>query len=78
MKRDKSFTAALRKRLADHVGTCGECGRPKESLRSIAAEIGMNHTTLWRFLGGKGITSDVVDLLVPWLDAQDKKSGAAA
>lgn len=73
MKQGKSFTAALRKRLADHVGTCSECGRPKESLREVASEVGVAHSTLWRFLGGAGLSSAVVDQLVPWLDAQDNE-----
>jgi transcriptional regulator with XRE-family HTH domain len=70
-----TFTEGLRTRLRSAFGVCPTCGQPTEhSTREIADEIGLSHTTLWRFLKGKKPSADVVDRLVDWLDEHEKSA----
>ena len=45
---------------------CAACGHAP-SYREVAALSGVGHVTLWRFLSGKGATSDTLDAIAAWL-----------
>jgi hypothetical protein len=65
-----SPTAQLRERLRDlrHGIRCEACGQFSHAMstRSMATEAGVDPSTLWRFLAGKGITSPGFDALTEW------------
>ena len=58
----------IRARLAKEVGTCPTCGRTGGGTKKAAQEMGLATTTLWRFLGGKPVNSDHLDMIANWLN----------
>ncbi len=79
-QRAPSFTEQLRQRTAKALGClpCPTCGRMDgPSNRDAAAKIGVNTTTLWRFLNGKQPSGPLVDQLVAWLaQRKPRKDGS--
>ena len=71
----ETFTDSLRRRVRERSGECPTCHQPTQDggIRAVSDAIGMAHTTLWRFLRGHQITSDQLDKIVAWLDAEEGK-----
>lgn len=67
-----TFTEQLRRDVATALGCapCPTCGRMDgPSNRAAATIIGVNQSTLWRFLvSGKQPSGPLVDQLVAWLE----------
>ena len=67
-----SFTDELRQRVRERLAFCPTCGQPttEGGVRAQSDAIpGVSHTTLWRFLTGRGDPSGkLIDTLVAWLD----------
>lgn len=64
----------LRTRLRTAVGTCPCCKRPRGLTKPLAAEVGVNHSTLWRFLKGSTPTPPLVEKLEKWLGRQERRA----
>jgi hypothetical protein len=67
-----TFTDDLRQRVRDRLGdaVCPTCGQETNPLgvRTKAQLIGVDHSTLWRFLRGGKPSSALIDALVSWLE----------
>lgn len=70
---DQGFTNALRLRVSSRIECCETCGQPKKgnSIRKLASDIGVNHSSLWRFLTGKLPSATMVDKLIAWLEGEE-------
>ncbi len=68
-----SLTDSLRKRVAERTGLCPTCGQPTNEgdVRALAADIGIPHTVLWRFLKGHDATGRTLDTIDAWLSTPD-------
>jgi hypothetical protein len=67
----ETLTESIRRRVREKSGECPTCHQPtaEGGVRQVAQDIGLSHTTLWRFMRGHQATSDVLDKIVTWLDA---------
>jgi transcriptional regulator with XRE-family HTH domain len=65
----ETFTVGLRSKLLAKMDPCPTCQQPRaaESLRVVAKDLGVAHSTLWRFLQGKSPSARLVDKLVVYL-----------
>jgi hypothetical protein len=66
MEKTTSPTEHLRQQAAKAMEPCATCGHAP-SYREVAALSGVGHVTLWRFLSGRGATSDTLDAIAAWL-----------
>ena len=65
--RTTSYTSDLRARASALLAPCPTCKRPTLSVRDLAAQVGVSHSTLWRFLAGKAPSAKLVDALTAFL-----------
>ena len=65
----ETFTEGLRRRLGE-FSACPTCHRPINDggTRKLAEQVGVNHTTLWRFLRGGDMNGRGIDKVVSFLD----------
>jgi transcriptional regulator with XRE-family HTH domain len=50
----------------------------EKSVRHVAAEIGIDHSTYWRFEQGKGIDAKAFVKILAWITASEPDALAAA
>lgn len=58
---EKPLTELLRKYVKEEF-CCPTCGVPRH-FREVADKIGVNHTTLWRFMRGGKPSANLLDAL---------------
>lgn len=65
----RTLSERIRDEVRDLSAPCPTCGQPrnKRGLRHLAAEIGIPHTVLWRFMKGGAATTDTLDRIDTWL-----------
>ena len=68
MTSPSGLTADIRARVQYRMGPCPACGKPMLGLRRAAALIGIEPSTLSRFLTGSGVESSTLDAIAAWLD----------
>lgn len=66
---------SLRRRVRVELDCCRLCGNISGGkLPGAAVEIGIAHSTLWRFLqDGKGLSGASLNKLMAWLEAAEGK-----
>lgn len=65
----ETLTESLRRRLNERVA-CPTCHQPLpgKNVRDMAAEIGLPHTVLWRFLRGGDMQGRNLDIIAGYLE----------
>lgn len=67
-KKRETLQEGYRRKLKAMMGPCPTCGGLSSGYRELAAKVGLDQATLWRFLSGKDARGSTLDAIHAFLE----------